>query len=397
MLEQLSQELAALESQALRRRLQVLEEVLPGGRVRLEGRVLLNLSSNDYLGLAQDPRLINAAQAAAARWGTGAGASRLVVGHLALHEAVEARLAAFKGTQAAVIFSTGYMANLGVISALAGPGDTVFCDRLNHASIYDGIKLSGANLQRFPHRDLNRLEALLQKIEKMPKTQGGKRCLIITDSVFSVDGDLAPLAELVALKERFGASLMIDEAHATGVLGARGAGLAEALGLTDRVEIHMGTFSKALGSLGGYVAGDRRLIDYLYNRARSFIYSTALAPPVLGAIEAALEIVAQEPQRRAYLLEESEKFRRGLRSAGLDTLGSETQIVPVLVGDNARTLEFAALLRQQGLMAVALRPPTVPPGRARVRFSLSAAHAREDLRRALDTIISTARQMGLGR
>jgi len=391
MLEQLSQELAALETQALRRRLQVLEEVLPGGRVRLEGRVLLNLSSNDYLGLAQDPRLINAAQAAAARWGTGAGASRLVVGHLALHEAVEAHLAAFKGTQAAVIFSTGYMANLGVISALVAPGDTVFCDRLNHASIYDGIKLSGATLHRFPHRDLNWLEELLRKY------QDARRRLIITDSVFSVDGDLAPLAELVALKERYGAALMIDEAHATGVLGARGAGLAEALGLTDRVEIHMGTFSKALGSLGGYVAGDRRLIDYLHNRARSFIYSTALAPPVLGAIEAALEIVAREPQRRAYLLEESEKFRRGLMSAGLDTLGSETQIVPVLVGDNGRTLEFAALLRQQGLMAVGLRPPTVPPGRARVRFSLSAAHAREDLRRALETIISSARQMGLGR
>jgi len=391
MLEQLSQELAALESQALRRRLQVLEEVLPGGRVRLEGQVLLNLSSNDYLGLAQDPRLIKAAKKAAARWGTGAGASRLVVGHLALHEEVEARLAAFKGTQAAAIFSTGYMANLGVISALVGPGDTVFCDKLNHASIYDGIKLSGAQLLRFPHRDLKRLENLLQK------TQGDKRRLIITDSIFSVDGDLAPLAALVALKERFGAALMIDEAHATGVLGARGAGLAAALGLTERVEIHMGTFSKALGSLGGYVAGDRRLIDYLHNRARSFIYSTALAPPVLGAIEAALEIVAREPQRRAYLLEESEKFRRGLTSAGLDTLGSETQIVPVLVGDNGRTLEFAARLRQQGLMAVALRPPTVPPGRARVRFSLSAAHSREDLRRALDTIIATAGQMGLGR
>lgn len=391
MLEQLSQELADLESQALRRRLQVLEEVLPGGRVRLAGQVLLNLSSNDYLGLAQDPRLIKATQAAAARWGTGAGASRLVVGHLALHEAVEAQLAACKGTEAAVIFSTGYMANLGVISALVGTGDAVYCDKLNHASIYDGIKLSGAQLVRFPHGDLNRLEDLLQK------SPGSRRRLIITDSVFSVDGDLAPLAELVALKDRYGAALMIDEAHATGVLGARGAGLAEALGLTDRVEIHMGTFSKALGSLGGYVAGDRRLIDYLHNRARSFIYSTALAPPVLGAIEAALSIVAREPQRRAYLLEESEKFRRGLMSAGLDTLGSETQIVPVLVGDNARTLEFAALLRQQGLMAVALRPPTVPPGRARVRFSLSAAHAREDLRRALDTIISSARQMGLGR
>ncbi|HEY9073501.1 MAG TPA: 8-amino-7-oxononanoate synthase, partial [Desulfobaccales bacterium] len=357
----------------------------------LDGQVLLNLSSNDYLGLAQDPRLIKAAQDAAARWGTGAGASRLVAGHLAAHEAVETHLSAFKGTQAAMIFSTGYMANLGTIAALVGPGDAVFCDRLNHASIYDGIKLSGASLQRFPHRDLDRLEDLLQK------AQGFKRRLIISDSVFSVDGDLAPLAELAALKERFGAALMIDEAHATGVLGDRGAGLAEALRLTDRIEVHMGTFSKALGSLGGYVAGDRRLIDYLHNRARSFIYSTALAPPVLGAIEAALEIVAQEPQRRTYLQEEAEKFRQGLLSAGLDILGSETQIVPVLVGDNDRTLEFAARLRRLGLMAVALRPPTVPPGRARVRFSLCANHSREDLDRALGIIITTAREMGLGR
>jgi 8-amino-7-oxononanoate synthase len=391
MLDQLAQELAALESQALRRRLQTLEEVLPGGKVRLGGEVLLNLSANDYLGLAQDPRLIAAAQAAAARWGAGAGASRLVAGHLGLHEAAEAHLSAFKGTEAAAIFSTGYMANLGTISALVGPGDALFCDKLNHASIYDGIKLSGANLQRFPHRDLNRLEDLLRK------NQSARRRLIITDSVFSVDGDLAPLAEIVALKERCGAALMIDEAHATGVLGSRGAGLAEALGLTARIEVHMGTFSKALGSLGGYVAGDRRLIDYLHNRARSFIYSTALAPPVLGAIEAALEIVAREPQRRAYVLEEAEKFRRGLEQAGLDTLGSETQIVPVLVGENARTLEFAARLRQQGLLAVALRPPTVPPGRARVRFSLSAAHRREDLAAALDIITRTAGEMGLGR
>jgi 8-amino-7-oxononanoate synthase len=391
MLEQLSQELASLEARSLRRRLQVLEEVLPGGRVRLAGRVLVNLSSNDYLGLAQDPRLIAAAQDAAARWGAGAGASRLVTGHLALHAAVEDRLAAFKGTQAAVIFSTGYMANLGVIAALTGPGDAVFGDKLNHASIYDGIKLSGATLHRFPHRDLNRLEGLLRQ------HQDARRRLIITDSVFSVDGDLAPLAELAALKERFGAALMIDEAHATGVLGERGAGLAEALGLTGRIEVHLGTFSKALGSLGGYVAGDRRLIDYLYNRSRSLIYSTALAPPVLGAIEAALAIVVQEPERRRYLQEESEKFRRGLSQAGLDILGSETQIIPVLVGDNGRTLEFAARLRQQGLMAVALRPPTVPPGKARVRFSLSAAHSREDLARALKTIIATAGEMGLGR
>jgi 8-amino-7-oxononanoate synthase len=389
MLEQLSQELASLEGQHLRRRLQVVEEVLAGGKVRLAGEVLLNLSSNDYLGLAQDPRLIEAAQAAAARWGAGAGASRLVSGHYALHEEVESSLANFKGTGAAIIFSTGYGANVGAISALVGAGDAVFSDRLNHASIYDGIRLSGAALHRFPHRDLDKLEQLLKK------TGGVKRRLIVTDSVFSVDGDLAPLPGLVELKERYGAWLMIDEAHATGVLGPGGAGLAEALGLTSRVEVHMGTFSKALGSLGGYVAGDRRLIDYLHNRARSFIYSTALAPPVLGAIGKALEIVAQEPHRRAHLLEEAAKFRRRLMAAGLDTLGSETQIIPVLVGENARTLEFAARLRKRGLMAVALRPPTVPPGKARVRFSLSAAHRPEDLAAALKIIVAVAGEEGL--
>ena len=388
MLQNLAQELEKLTSQDLRRSLTTVEEALPGGRVRVDGRVLLNLSSNDYLGLSQEPRLIAAAREAAARWGVGAGASRLVVGHLALHEEVEARLAEFKGTEAAVIFSTGYMANLGTISALVGPGDTVFCDRLNHASIYDGIKLSGANLARFPHRDLDRLEALLQKADS------GRR-LIVTDSVFSVDGDLASLKDLVELKDRYGACLMVDEAHATGVLGHRGAGLAAALGLTQRVEVHMGTFSKAMGSLGGFVAGDRRLIDYLHNRARSFIYSTALPPPVLGAIAAALDIVTQEPERRRYLLTEAERFRHTLTQAGFDILGSETQIVPVLAGDNARTLRLAARLRQRGVMAVALRPPTVPPGRSRVRFSLSAAHTSEDLAEARQAILEVGREMEL--
>jgi 8-amino-7-oxononanoate synthase len=389
MFPELAQELAALEAQSLRRRLQVVEEVLPGGKVRVAGRVLLNLSSNDYLGLAQDPRLIKGAQEAAARWGAGAGASRLVVGHLGLHEDLEAELAAFKGTEAAVIFSTGYMANVGAIAALAGPGDVIFSDRLNHASIMDGIKLSGANLERFPHRDLNRLEKMLKQ------ASAGKRRLIITDSVFSVDGDLAPLKEIVELKERYGAWLMIDEAHATGVLGPGGAGLAQALGLTAAVDIHMGTFSKALGSLGGYVAGDRRLIDYLHNRARSFIYSTALPPPVLGAIAAAFALVRDEPERRLDLLRQAALFRQGLSSAGFDTLGSETQIVPALVGKNDPTLQFAAALRDRGLMAVALRPPTVPPGKARVRFSLSAAHEAAVLSQALETIVATGREMGL--
>ena len=388
MFETLAQELQNLAARDLRRQLTEVEEVLPGGKVRVGGRVLLNLSSNDYLGLSRDPRLIDATQKATARWGVGAGASRLVAGHLALHREVEDSLAAFKGTEAAVIFSTGYMANLGVVSALVGPGDTVFCDKLNHASIYDGIKLAGANLARFPHRDLNRLENLLQKA-------GAGRRLIVTDSVFSVDGDLAPLKELVELKDRYGAGLMVDEAHATGVLGPRGAGLAEELGLTPRVEVHMGTFSKALGSLGGYVAGDRRLIDYLHNRARSFIYSTAPPPPVLGAIGAALQVVAQEPRRRNYLLAEAKTFREELQRAGFDLLGSETQIVPVLVGENARTLELAGRLRERGLLAVAFRPPTVTPGWARVRFSLSAAHSWEDLAAARQAILEVGREMSL--
>ncbi len=388
MLEALAQELQSLAAQDLRRHLRQVEDLLPGGRIRVGGRVLLNLSSNDYLGFSQDPRLIAAAREAAARWGVGAGASRLVVGHLALHEEVEAAVAAFKEAEAAVIFSTGYMANLGVISALAGPGDTVFCDKLNHASIYDGIKLSGATLARYPHRDLNRLETLLQKA-------GPGKKLMVTDSVFSVDGDLAPLGGLVELKERYGAVLMVDEAHATGVLGPSGAGLAEALGLAHRIEVHMGTFSKALGSLGGYVAGDRRLIDYLHNRARSFIYSTAMPPPVLGAIGAALNLVEREPERREYLLAEAAAFRRELTQAGFDNLGSATQIIPALVGENAPTLAFAARLRERGLMAVALRPPTVPPGWSRVRFSLSAAHSREDLAAARQAILEVGRDMGL--
>ena len=385
----LAQELADLEAHNLRRRLQVVEEMLPGGQIRVEGRVLLNLSSNDYLGLAADPRLIAAAQAAAARWGAGSTASRLIVGTLALHQEVEEAVAAFKGTPRAVLFNTGYMANVGVIAALMGRGDVILSDKLNHASIIDGMRLAEASFYRFPHRDLERLEALLQKHRQ------ARRLLIVTDSVFSVDGDLAPLREMAALKERYGAWLMIDEAHATGVLGPRGAGLAAALGLTEAVDIHLGTFSKALGSFGAYVAGSAALIELLHNRARSFIYSTALPPPVLGAMQAALEIVQQEPDRRAYLQEQAALWRRRLQAGGLNTLTSETQIIPVLVGDNARALEYAAALRRQGLMVAAIRPPTVPPGGARLRLSLSAAHDPQALDRAAAAVVQVGRQLGL--
>lgn len=385
----LEQELAALEGQHLRRRLQVIDEFLPGGKVRVGDREFLNLSANDYLGLAGDSRLIKASQEAAAQWGAGSTASRLIVGTLALHQQVEEEVAAFKGTPRAVLFNTGYMANVGVIAGLMGKGDVILSDKLNHASIIDGLRLSGAAFYRYPHRDVERLEALLKK------HAGARRLLVVTDSVFSVDGDVAPLRELVVMKERYGAWLMIDEAHATGVWGQRGSGLAEALGLTGSIDIHMGTFSKALGSFGAYVTGDAALIELLHNRARSFIYSTALPPPVLGAMQAALAIVRQEPARRAYLLAQAADFRAHLQGAGLDTLDSETQIIPVLVGDNAGTLEFASRLRQEGLMAVAIRPPTVPPGGARLRLSLSAAHDATDLKSAVEVIIEIGREMGL--
>lgn len=383
------QELAALEGRQLRRSLLPLDAVLPGGKVRLGNRELLNLSSNDYLGLAHDPRLIRASQEAAAAWGVGSGASRLISGTLALHRELEEEVAAWKKTAAALIFSTGYMANVGVITALMEPGGVILSDKLNHASIVDGIRLSGAKFQRFRHRDLNHLEQLLRR------QAGTSRVLIITDSIFSVDGDLAPLQEMVALKERYGAWLLVDEAHASGVWGPAGAGLAAELDLTERIEVHLGTFSKALGCFGAYVAGSAPLIDYLVNRARSFIYSTALPPPVLGAIQAALRIVQQEPEPRLYLRQQAELWRRRLQQAGFNTLNSASQIVPVLVGDNGRALEFAARLRERGLLAVAIRPPTVPPGTARLRFSLSAVHSPAALETAAATISACGRELGL--
>lgn len=380
--------LADLEAQQLRRTLLPVHRLLPRGRVLVDGRELLNLAANDYLGLAQDPRLIRASQEAAARWGVGSGASRLISGTLALHQELEAEIAAWKETEAAVIFNSGYMANVGVIAALLEKGGLILSDRLNHASIIDGMRLSGAKFQRYGHRDLNHLEELLKKA-------AGQRVLIITDSVFSVDGDLAPLRELVALKEKYGAWLMIDEAHASGVFGPRGAGLAAELGLTAQIEVHLGTFSKAFGCFGAYVAGSRVLIDFLHNRARSFIYSTSLPAPVLGAIREALRVVREEEEPRLYLRRQAARFRQQLQAAGFDTLGSESQIVPVLVGDNARALAFAAALREQGLFAVAIRPPTVPPGTARIRFSLSAVHAPDELAAAAARIINCGRALGL--
>jgi 8-amino-7-oxononanoate synthase len=379
----LEAELARLEAAGLRRRLRALASAADAEAVVDDRRVLL-FCSNNYLGLATHPALCAAAAHAIERYGCGAGASRLIAGHTELHAAVEAKLAAFKGTEAALLFSSGYQANVGTITALVGRGDHVFSDALNHASIIDGCRLSRASVQVYPHRDVRALEALLAAAPP-----AGRR-LIVTDSVFSMDGDRAPLRALAGLAEQYHSWLMVDEAHATGVLGARGAGLAEADGVTSRIAAHMGTLSKALGGMGAYVAGSRALIEVLVNRARSFVYTTGLAPSAVAAAGAALDVVAAEPERRSALARNAEQLRTGLRALGLDVRG-DTHIVPVVVGDNARALALAEALLARGVLVQAIRPPTVPEGAARLRVTPMATHTPDQIARVLAAFAETIR------
>jgi glycine C-acetyltransferase len=357
----------------------------------MEGREVLLLCSNNYLGLADHPRLKEAAVDAVMRYGTGSGASRLVSGTMDLHEALEQRIATFKGTEAALVFNSGYAANSGIIPALVGRGDVVFSDKLNHASIVDGCLLSRATLVRYPHRDLASLRRLLGKHHS-----AGRR-LIVTDGVFSMDGDLAPLAELAVLKREYGALLMVDDAHGTGVLGPAGRGTAELFGVTDQVDIHMGTLGKGLGSFGAYVAASREIVELLVNRARSFIFSTSLPPAVLAASRAAFDIVdsAEGEARRERLSRSAVSFRAALADAGLDTMGSVTQIIPVSVGDAERTMAFTRLLLEEGIFVQGIRPPTVPAGTCRLRCTLMATHTDDDLSRALAAISRVGRALGV--
>jgi 8-amino-7-oxononanoate synthase len=382
-------EMALLQRNYLLRKLHLVEEVLPGGWITASGRRFLNLSSNNYLGLASSEALRVKATECLQRFGTSASASRLIVGNLSLHEAVEDSIAAFHGTEAAILYNTGYMANVGVISALMNKGDFILSDKLNHASIIDGIMLSGADFRRYPHGDLNRLENLLKKSSFSTKK------LIVTDTVFSVDGDMAPLKEIVYLKERFGAILMIDEAHGGGIFGTRGRGVAELLGVEGAIDIHMGTFSKAFGSYGAYVCGSRKLVDYLVNRSRSFIYSTSLPPAVLGANLAAINVVEKGVDLRRRLQHNAAYLRESLNRVGFNTLTSVSQIVPVMVGDNQKALEFASRLHHRGIMAVAIRPPTVPPKTARLRLSVTAEHTSEDLGIAVSTLHDAGHSLGI--
>ena len=341
--------------------------------VTLDGRRVLCLCSNNYLGLANHPAVVEAACAAARDSGVGAGASRLISGSMRSHHQLEERLAAFKGAAACLLFTSGYHANLGVISSLVGPGDAVFSDALNHASLIDGCRLSRAAVSVYPHGDVASLEAQLRRV---PAT----RRLIVTDSIFSMDGDAAPLVSLCDLAQRYDALLMVDEAHATGVVGPHGAGLVDALGVRDRVTVQMGTLGKALGGFGAFVAGSRALIDFLVNRARTFIFTTALPPPVVAAAAAALTIVEREPERRARVRCNATRLRRGLAPLGYEVGGADdSHIVPVIIGDAAATMALSAALLEQDVFAQGIRPPTVPEGAARIRATVMATHSDADI------------------
>ena len=386
----MERELAELEAQS---RLRALKEArwLDNGWIERDGRRQLNLASNHYLGL--DPwlteerfALLKHECAALGEAGIrmGSGASRLVTGHDPAHAQLERELALYKEREAALVFSSGYMANMGVISALVGRHDAVFSDRLNHASIIDGIQLSRAEHVRYPHRDLERLEYAL-------KRSRAKRKLIVTDAVFSMDGTIAPLAELGALKERYGALLMVDEAHSGGVFGAGGRGLCHAQEWSSRVDVVMGTFGKAFGAEGAYTAADQTLVRYLVNKARTLIFSTGLPPMMAALLRQRLREVIAADAARATLLQHAKRFRERLQQAGLRTGDGSSHIVPVLVGSDRAAVRISAALSEQGIAAVAIRPPTVPEGTARMRFTPMAIHRQEDLLAAADTIAAAVK------
>ncbi|WP_369902733.1 8-amino-7-oxononanoate synthase [Bacillus manliponensis] len=354
------------------------------------GKRLLNLASNNYLGLAGDERLKEAMVETTEKYGTGATASRLVVGNYPLYDEVEQYVCDWKGTEKALIVNSGYTANVGAISALVGRHDIVFSDKLNHASIVDGILLSGAEHKRYRHNDMAHLEKLLQSSPK------DKRKLIVTDTIFSMDGDIVQLEALIKLKEKYRALLMVDEAHASGIYGVQGAGIAHKdPELAKRVDIHMGTCSKALGCYGAYIAGRALSIDYLLNTMRSFIFTTALPPGVLGAMKRAIEIVREEETARQRLIENGIYFRTNLQEAGFQTGDSMTHIVPVIVGSNEKTLRFSMKLQEVGIAAIAIRPPTVPQHSSRIRFAVTSHHTHNDLRWAVEQIVQIGKEEGV--
>lgn len=360
-------------------------------RMHVDGREVIVLCSSNYLGLATHPRLKAAAIEATDRLGVCSTASRLIAGNNELYHTLEERLAAFKGREAALVYSTGYMANLGVISAVVGEGDIIYTDALSHASIVDGCRLSRAAVKIFPHNDLDALEDLLRA------DSGVRRKLIVIDGVYSMDGDLAPFPDLTKLAKRYEALLMLDDAHGTGILGERGGGTAEHFGLegSDGVDIEIGTLGKALGSFGAYVVGSQSLREYLINRSRSFIFTCALAPSALAAAIASLELLEEEPGMRHRLWNNVRHFREGLHRLGLSTEPSVTHILPVMTSERQKTMAITERLLELGVFCQGIRPPTVPPGSSRLRFTVTAEHTPDDLDQALKAIQQAFREFVL--
>lgn len=379
----IDEELSQREGDGLLRRLTTYDDSPTSALIASDGRQLVNFASNDYLHLARDPRLATAVRAALERHAWGSGASPLITGHTTCHAKLEQQLARFEQTEAALVFSSGYAANVGTIQSLVGRGDVVFSDEKNHASIIDGCRLSGARVQVYRHVDMD----FLQKI--LAQAGGFRRRLVVTDSLFSMDGDLAPLAPLVDLAAQHDAMLLIDEAHATGVFGEQGRGVAEHLGVQSDIPAKIGTLSKALGCAGGFVAGSQRLIDWLVNRARPYIYSTAQAAAGMAAATAALEIVRREPERRRTLLQRADIMRGELRKQGWP-IQSESQIVPIMTGDPESALRMSAILRGQGMLVPAVRPPSVPEGESLLRISLSYGHSDAMVQQLLETFAELA-------
>ena len=389
----IKEELAQIREKGLYRVLRTVESA-QGPRVRIDGREMILLCSNDYLGLANHPKVKEAAIDAIEKYGFGSGASRLISGSMTPHREFEERFAEFKGTEAALLFNSGYAANAGVIPAITGFDDTIFSDRLNHASIVDGCRLSRADFRRYRHLDMKALERYL--IYDAENNEEPGRKLIVTDGVFSMDGDIAPLDKIVALAKEYDCMLMVDDAHGTGVLGATGRGTAEHFGLaTEDVDIYMGTLGKALGSYGAYVAGSRELIDYLVNKARSFIYSTSLPPAMAAAAIAAIEIMKDEPERRKRLLKNAAIIRHGLRDIGFEIMDSHTQIIPILTADSAVACKMMDLLMDEGIYVLAIRPPSVPEGTSRLRVTVTSEHSHDDLDKAITAFKKCGKKVGI--
>lgn len=379
MLRFLNKELHNLKKIDLFRELKLVESS-QGPRVTINGKEIILLCGNNYLGLANHPAIKKAAIKAIREYGCGSGASRLISGTMTLHHELEKKIAQFKETDSALIFNSGYHANMGVLPSLMKNKDVIFCDELNHASIIDGCRLSKAETVFYPHKDMNLLEELLKKPGKY------KKKIIVTDGIFSMDGDLAPLPDIVSLAEKYSAFSMVDDAHATGVFGKKGKGSVEHFNLSKKIDIQMGTLGKALGSFGAFIAGSKELTDYLINRSRPFIYTTALPPAVLAASIAAIDMIQSKPVFRKKLWKNVNYFKEGLKKRGFNKVNSDSQIIPIIIGDTKKTVAAGKYLFGKGVFVVGIRPPTVPRRKERLRITIMASHNRKDLDYALNIL-----------